>query len=71
MHMQYDEEVDHGKDEPVIVVSPVKSKEIGMADNNNWFIFTMINFFVIACASEEPNLDILFLVAKGSTTFRL
>ncbi|GMN58889.1 hypothetical protein TIFTF001_027985 [Ficus carica] len=30
MHMQYDEEVDHGEDEPVIVVSPVKSKEIGM-----------------------------------------
>ncbi|GMN65950.1 hypothetical protein TIFTF001_035016 [Ficus carica] len=47
MHMKYDEEVDHGEDEPVIVVTPVKIKEIGMADNNNWFIFTMINFFII------------------------
>ena len=29
MHMQYDEEVNHGEDEPVIVVSPVKREEIG------------------------------------------
>ncbi|XP_024029765.1 uncharacterized protein LOC21395118 [Morus notabilis] len=33
MHMQYDEEVDHGEDQPVLIVSPAKGKEVGISSD--------------------------------------
>lgn len=49
MHMQCDEEVDHGEDQPVIVVSPVKSKEIGISSNG---MHERINILIFHFASK-------------------
>ena len=48
MHKRYDEEVDHGEDQPVIVVSPGMGKEIGITSdgrheriNTFFFVFEL------------------------------